>query len=158
MPEKGHIGYIPPDPSKELLKQRLGTQEIGTQSFKEIGYLCGIFKLSRHAAIKMCASLHIPLLHVGSSSLFNLSALERALYVLTRYGGPGFVAPASTFKNKQKHKNPAFGSPVTEMTEELNKVAASPNIAFEMLASSGKLKPTGTQLASLIKQMEEKKK
>ena len=54
------------------------------------------------AATHILRSLRIPIIHIAKDSYFNFYALEKAIFFLSRFGGPGYAAPGSSYKNGKR--------------------------------------------------------
>ena len=133
------------------IEARLGTQKIGAVKMAEVRILCANFGMSRTAGMHLLLALRVPLFHIGPNTMYNQTALERILYVLTRYGGPGFAAPGSAFKTRGNHKKDGYGKPVTEISDDLIKKAQDPMILAEMAASTSLKMNTVSTMAKLLK-------
>jgi hypothetical protein len=111
------------------------THQFGSTELVEVTHLETTFSISRRTAMKYLKVLHIQPLHIGKEIYFSISTFNRIMYVLTRPGSPGFLFPGSSGKqNKRLLKDTGY---ITEITEELLTLAASPQIMAEMAAASG---------------------
>lgn len=108
-------------------------------------------KLSRATAYKLLRALRIPLLHIGDNSFFNLYTLDRVLFYLNRLSGPGFAAPGSTFKAKNKHKDPNLGHPCLEITDADLAAMQDPVFVAEWLAIGPGSTNRGATLVATLK-------
>lgn len=142
--------------SEDVVKQRLGLQTFSTFELREIGWVCRAFNISRNTAVRLLHALKIPLFHIAKSSLYNQAALERVLYVLTRYGGPGFAAPGSVYKASGQYRTKRGGKPLFEVDEKLLEKTEDPLILVEMAASDGRNKSAARSLADTIKSIQAK--
>jgi hypothetical protein len=133
-------------------KYRVGAQKIGGIMFKELSYMAAAFGISRVKARTLCKSLHVPLIYIGDSVLFNESTLTRILYYLTKVGGKGFAAPGSRYKDKCNHirdkRQP--DAPATVVTGAMIDDACSLASVAEMNIELGKQRPSMSQLTKLI--------
>lgn len=112
--------------------------------------------LNRATAYKLLRALRIPLLHIGNNSFFNLHTLDRVLFYLNRLTGRGFAAPGSTFKAKNKHRNPVYGAPLLEITEADLKAMQDPIFVAEWLAFGPGSTNRGATLVATLKSQKPK--
>ena len=146
------------DPSAELLKKRMGIHNFGPFELKEIQHICNNFGISRPTAKRLCNSLHIPLFYISKSTLFNETAFKRIIYVLTRYGGPGFACPGSDYKLKGRYKSKSTTQPLYEASDKILAEAEDPLILVEMMAAEGRNRSASQSFAKVISSIEGKRK
>lgn len=101
----------------------------------EVSHLQKTFGISRKVALKYLRVLRIQPLYIGDKIFYSLPTFNRIMFVLTRPGSPGFLFPASRGKQNEGLRKRGF---LTEVTDEILKEAASPQILGEMLAASGR--------------------
>jgi len=146
------------DKTPDIIKARLGLLRFGNYELRDLNFLCTTFKISRGTATRLCHSLKIPLFYIGKSALFNQTAFEKIIYTLTRYGGPGFAAPGSTYKWSGQYRNPSADKPPTAVDKDLLAKAEDPAIFIEMLAAGGRSSSAAKSLAEVIKKLGSKGK
>ena len=78
----------------------------------------------------MLEYLKIPILYLGKERWYNLYALDKVLYYLSRVGGGGFVGPGTNAKNSGKTPF------LRELTDEDIKVINSVDFTIEWLTMS----------------------
>ncbi len=139
----------------ERVQQRLGQLHLSSYELRELKYICDLFGISRGTATLLCRALKVPLFYIKESALYNQSAFERILYVLTRYGGPGFAAPGSYFKAKGMYKTMSAKDVLTYVPEDLHDKAEDPLILVEMAATGGN-KTSAKALANVISRINTK--
>ncbi len=101
----------------------------------ELKHLETTFGISKRVALKYLKALRIKPLYFKNDVFFCLSTFNRIMFVLSRPGSPGFLFPASSGKINGKLRERGF---LVEVTEEILKQAASPQILAEMLAANGR--------------------
>lgn len=119
----------------------------------EVGVLMERWLVTRQAAFRLLRALRVPMLHIKGQAYFNMYALEKAIYYLSRHSGTGFAAPGSDYKNKDRHKNKSLGNVSIELTDEDVDAMDDPVFVAEWLAMSSKsTKPAAiTNLTALLK-------
>ena len=116
----------------KLLGDLLPAVDLEYSSYQDVRGLATTLSVSEKHALLFLRALKVPILYVPGRKLYSPIALETVLHVLTRYGGPGFIAPASEMKN--------YGGPYrdpdipTEVSEEIQKEASDPRTLLEMVA------------------------
>ena len=133
------------DPEKT--RAAFGIHRLNSGEYRELSYLMNAFNLSRQQASRLCTSLRIPLLFIGKGSFFNQYTLEKALYFLLRFGGPGFAAPGSDKKNK------GHGNIPVEITDDFIEKCSSAEALVEIYLAGGKRDKAGDVLAEWLKKM-----
>jgi len=99
-------------------------------------------------------SLGIPFFHHNQQVFFNLYTLEKVINYLLRAGGPGFAAPGSTLRVKQRHKE-MKKPPLLQITEKnLDEMSAS-LITAERLATGPKGKAMRASYLAVLRRLEE---
>jgi len=101
----------------------------------EISVLQSWLGLGKIAANRLLKVLRVPTIHVQKESYFNLYALEKVFFYLTRHGGTGFAAPGSEFKDKNKH---ADGKVPAQLTDKDLEIMATPEFLTEWARASGR--------------------
>jgi hypothetical protein len=110
--------------------------DMGFGELVEVSYLEQLFGISRRTALKYLKVFKIKPLYFGKDIYFSLPTFKRILFVLSKPGAKGFVAPGSPAKNNPRIcKNPDY---LFEVDDEILSEAASPKIAAEMLACDGR--------------------
>ena len=126
----------------------------------EVGTLVERWHVTRQAAFRLLRALRVPMLHIKDQAYFNMFALEKAIYYLSRHSGDGFAAPGSEYKNKDRHKNKKLGDIRIELTDkDLEEMNSSLFMAEYLAMSSKSVKPAAiTNFTSLLKAKERAKK
>ena len=101
----------------------------------EVSHLEKTFGITHKVALKYLRVLKIQPLYFGDKIFYSLPTFNRIMFVLTRPGSPGFLFPASKGKNNAALRKRGF---LVEVTDEILKEAASPQVLAEMLAASGR--------------------
>lgn len=110
--------------------------DFGFGSFVELSFLEQKLGISRRSAAKYLTALKIKPFYFGGDVYFSLVTLQRVLFVLSKPGARGFVAPGSKKKNSPRTiGNPAY---LFEATDEILQEAAKPAVLSEMAAASGR--------------------
>lgn len=78
--------------------QQLGDSTLLTK----IGVITKRWDITDTATTHILRSLRIPIIHIAKDSYFNFYALEKAIFYLSRFGGPGYAAPGSAYKNGKR--------------------------------------------------------
>lgn len=107
----------------------------GENEFVELSYLEKIFSISRLIARKYLRALRIQPLYIKKEIYFSLPTFNRLMFVLSRPGAKGFIFPGSTAKANKSLREQGF---LIEVTDDILKEAASPQILAEMIAASGR--------------------
>jgi hypothetical protein len=102
-------------------------------------------------------SLGIPFLYDRDRVLFNLYTLERVINYLLRVDGPGFAAPGSTYRNKQRYKTSKGHPPVLQIDETHIKEMSDPKVVAEMLATGPKGKSSRASYIATLRELEKGK-
>jgi hypothetical protein len=102
----------------------------------ELSYLEQILNISRNAATRYLKALRLKPFYFGKEVYFSLISLQRILFVLSKPGARGFVAPGSRKKNSSR----TIGNPeyLFEVTDEILAEAAKPETLTEMMACTGR--------------------
>jgi len=110
--------------------------DLGFGDLVELSYLEQILGITRNAAMRYLKALRIKPFFFGHEVYFSLITFQRVLFVLSKPGARGFVAPGSKKKNSPR----AIGNPeyLFEVTDEILQEAAKPAILAEMGAASGR--------------------
>ena len=125
----------------------------------EVGELVDRWGVTRQAAFRLLRALHVPLLHITNEAYFNMYALEKVIYYLSRHGATGFSAPGSDYKNKDRAKMTHLGDTKVEITDKDIKVMATPLFIAEWQAMGSGAKPAAvTNYTSILRQTHGKKK
>lgn len=111
------------------------TYDFGFGEVVELKHLETTFGISRLVALKYLKALRIKPLYFKNETFFCLSTFNRIIFALSRPGSPGFIFPASTAKANAKLRKQGF---LIEVTDDILKQAASPQILAEMLAADGR--------------------
>lgn len=102
----------------------------------EVAYLETVLGVSRQSAMRILRSLRIEPLYFGKEAYFSIITLQRILFVLSRPGARGLVAPGSAKKyDPRTAKNPKY---LFEVTDGILEQAAKPEILSEMAACDGR--------------------
>ena len=116
---------------RRTVQTKLGNTNLLT----EVSVLEEQWGMTRQAAIRFLRAARIPIIYVGNEGYFNFYTLEKVVFYLTRFGGIGFAAPGSVYKNKDKHKSKSLGLISIELTDEDAKKMSSPLFIAEFMAS-----------------------
>lgn len=111
------------------------TKDFSGGEIIEVSHLQTTFGISRKVALKYLRVLRIQPLYFGDKIFYSLPTFNRIMFVLTRPGSPGFLFPASQGKNNAALRKRGF---LVEVTDDILKEAASPQVLAEMLAASGR--------------------
>ena len=110
-------------------------QQVGNSTLlMEISALMERWGITKQASYKLLRALRIPLIYLGPAAYFNFYGLEKAIYYLSRHGGPGFAAPGTEYRNKGRHKEKVFGDVRIELTAADMKIMASASFIAEWMA------------------------
>lgn len=130
----------------DLKKQRGRSLALPSFRLQELDTLCKFFQVERATAAQLCKSMRVPLFYVGDCAYYNEFALERAIYILTRSGGPGFVAPHSS----PKMRGTLVGVP-REVSDSLQQEIESPATTVELTSAQGRKMPPASRITNLLK-------
>lgn len=112
------------------------TLDLGFGDLVELKYLETILGISRNAAMRYLKALKIKPFYFGKEVYFSLVTLNRILFVLSKPGAAGFVAPGSSKKNSPRVAGkPGF---LFEVNDGILEQAARPETLAEMAAASGR--------------------
>ena len=124
----------------------------------EVCVLVERWDVTRQSIFRLLRAMRVPMLHIQKKAYFNMYALEKAVYYLSRHGGSGFAAPGSDYKNKDRHKMKHLGNITIELTDEdMHKMGNSIFVA-EWLAMRSAKPSSITNLTALLKSKERSKK
>jgi len=111
------------------------TFNLGAGDLVEIKFLEQMFGITRRAACKYLRALRIKPMYIGKQVFFSLPTFRRIMFVLGLPGSPGFVFPGSQGKNNVRlRKDSGF---ITEVTDDILRRAAEPQVLAEMNAAEG---------------------
>ena len=109
---------------------------LGFGEVVEVSYLEKVLGITRRTAMKYLRALHIKPFYFGGDTYFSLVTFKRILFVLSRPGAPGWIAPGSTARwNTRYRNNPDY---ITEVNEEILADAAKPETLAEMQLAEGR--------------------
>lgn len=109
--------------------------EFGENECVELKHLETTFGVTRLVALKYLKALRLKPLYIKDEIYFSLPTFNRIMFVLSRPGAPGFLFPGSKGKNSKSLRKQGF---LVEVTDDIIKQAASPQILAEMAAASGR--------------------
>ncbi len=101
----------------------------------ELKHLETTFGISKKLALLYLKALRIKPLYFKDEVFFCLSSFNRVMFVLSKPGSPGFLFPGSKAKQNGNLREKGF---LIEVTDEIIRQAASPQILAEMLAANGR--------------------
>jgi len=106
----------------------------------EVEVLVDTWGVTRRAAFALLKALKVPLLHMTDEVFFNMYALEKVVFYLSRHGGTGFSAPGSNHKNHNR-KNLSRKTPIkVSITDDDLVIMESPEFIAEWGVYHGKRK------------------
>lgn len=73
------------------------------------------YPVAHQSARALLQALAVPLIYLGADTYYNQDALEEALHFVTRFGGPGFIAPGSAGLSRRAEGKTVSG--LTRLTE-----------------------------------------
>lgn len=109
--------------------------DMGFGDIVEISYLEQVLGITRNAATRYLKALRIQPFYFGREVYFSLITLQRILFVLSRPGAGGFVAPGSAKKNSPRTVGSRY---LFEVTDEILAEAGKPETLSEMMACTGR--------------------
>jgi len=111
------------------------TFNLGAGDLVEIKFLEQMFGITRRTACKYLRALRIKPMYIGKQVFFSLPTFRRIMFVLGLPGSPGFVFPGSSGKgNVRLTKETGY---ITEVTDDILRRAAEPQVLAEMNAAEG---------------------
>jgi hypothetical protein len=99
------------------------------------------FGLDRAGARRLLDRMSVPLIHIRDCAYYNEFTLERAIYVVTRPGGPGFAGPG-TQRNSSLPRS--FDSKLEAQMED-------PALVVELTAAKNRDLPGAIRAAQTIR-------
>ena len=118
--------------SEPSAMQQLGDSILLTK----VGVLSKKFGIKDTASTHMLRNLRIPIIHIAADSYFNFYALEKAIFFLSRFGGPGYAAPGSSYKNGKRWQAATCRYPPRlEITDEDIATMNTPFFVAEWMAT-----------------------
>ena len=135
-------------------------QHLGNSNLlAEVGVLVEKWDITRNAAFRLLRAVKVPLLHIAGRAYFNMYALEKVIYYLSKHGSSGFAAPGSDYKNKDRHKNESLGNVKVEITDKDLEAMDDPIFIAEWQVTANGSKPaTVSNLTQLLSSRKKNKK
>lgn len=134
-------------------ERRAITHQVGNSNrLTEVTILQEQWGMTRRSALSLLRTLRIPVFHVGNEGFFNFHTFEKVIFYLTRFGGPGFAAPGSVYKEKDKYKNPKLGTVSITLTDEDIENMKQPLFIAEFMSCGPRNNKPGA-INTLIKQL-----